>query len=263
MPVADAALLDELLAAALAAADGAAELLAAGFGRARTLVDTKSSPTDMVTEMDRGAEARIADSLARLRPDDALLGEEGTVRPGSSGVRWIVDPLDGTTNYLYGLPAYSISVAAELGDRIVVGAVVDPCRGETWTARLGLGAERNGHRLQLAPSERRLAESLVATGFSYLSARRAAQALVLTQVLPAVRDVRRIGSAALDLCWVGGGRVDAYYEWGLQPWDRAAGTLVATEAGAEQAELVDGTLVVAAPGLLGPLTALLGRSGQR
>jgi myo-inositol-1(or 4)-monophosphatase len=260
MATPDPALLGELLATAVEAAEGAAGLLASGFGRDRVDVDTKSSPTDVVTEMDRAAEATVAATLARLRPADGLLGEEGTVRPSSTGVRWIVDPLDGTTNYLFGLPAWCVSVAAEAEGRTVAGAVVDPSRGERWTARLGLGAERNGHPLRLGPVMRPLAESLVATGFSYLPERRAVQARLLARVLPEVRDIRRFGSAALDLCWVAAGRFDAYYEWGLQPWDSAAGALVAAEAGAARAE-VGRTLVVAAPGLLGPLTALLERAG--
>jgi myo-inositol-1(or 4)-monophosphatase len=261
VPQADEVLLDDLLAAAVAAAHGAARILKPRFGHTRADPVTKSSPTDMVSEMDRAAEAHIDHTLAQRRPGDAVVGEEGTWRSGTSGIRWIIDPLDGTTNYLFGVPAYAVSVAAESADQVLVGVVVDPSRGETWTAVTGRGSTCNGRRLRLTAGGRSLADSLVATGFSYLPDRRATQARVLTTVLPAVRDIRRFGSAALDLCWVAAGRVDAFYEWGLQPWDRAAGVLVATEAGAEADDLSGGTLMTAAPGLLAPLRALLENAG--
>jgi myo-inositol-1(or 4)-monophosphatase len=258
---ADDALLDDLLASALAAARVAAAILVTGFGHTLADAVTKSSPTDMVSEMDRAAEAAITLTLSERRPDDALLGEEGTSRPGSTGIRWVVDPLDGTTNYLFGVPAYAVSVAAELDDETVVGVVVDPCQDETWTAIAGRGSACNGRPLGLTAKARPLADCLVATGFSYLPERRAAQADMLIKVLPAIRDIRRFGSAAVDLCWVAAGRVDAFYEWGLQPWDRAAGVLVASEAGAEVGDLSDGTLVASAPGLLAPLRNLLQTAG--
>jgi myo-inositol-1(or 4)-monophosphatase len=220
-------------------------------------VSTKSSPTDMVTEMDRAAEAHVDRVLAERRPDDALLGEEGTVRSGTSGIRWIVDPLDGTTNYLFGLPIYAVSVAAEADGQVVVGVVADPSRDETWTAVAGRGSTCNGRLLRLAGAARPLSSALVATGFSYSRERRAAQAELLATVLPAVRDIRRLGAAALDLCWVASGRYDAFFERGLAPWDRAAGALIAAEAGAGVADLADGTLLAAAPGLLSPLRRLI------
>jgi len=257
---ADHALLDDLLAAALAAAHGAGRILERGFGHTRADLVTKSSPTDMVSEMDREAEANIDRTLAERRPDDALVGEEGTSRPGTSGIRWIIDPLDGTTNYLFGVPFYAVSVAAEGVNGMLVGVVVDPSRQETFTAVAGRGATCNGRALRVTAERRSLADSLVATGFSYLPERRAAQARVLNTLLPAVRDIRRFGAAALDLCWVAAGRVDAFYERGLQPWDRAAGVLIATESGAEMGDLPDGTLVTAAPGLLAPLRMLLERA---
>jgi myo-inositol-1(or 4)-monophosphatase len=172
-------------------------------------------------------------------------------------VRWVIDPLDGTTNFLFGVPAYAVSVAAEIDEQAVVGVVVDPSRDETWRAWRGGGATRNGRVLQLPATPPSLETALVATGFSYLPERRAHQARVLSHVLPRVRDIRRFGAAALDLCWVAGGRVSAFYELGLQPWDLAAGVLIATEAGAETATLSDGTTVCAAPGLLEPLVGLL------
>jgi fructose-1,6-bisphosphatase/inositol monophosphatase family enzyme len=254
--------LDDLLATALDAASGAADLLVAGFGRHRSEVDTKSSPTDMVTEMDRAAEAHIARVLASRRPRDAMLGEEGTARTGDTGVNWIVDPLDGTTNYLFGVPAYSVSVAAEFEGEVVVGVVADPSRQETWTALRGQGSYCNEEPLRLVPppgptARPDLSTALIATGFSYLAERRVEQAALLVEVLPNVRDIRRFGSAAIDLCWVAAGRFDGYYERGMNRWDVAAGKLIAEEAGAETADLADGTVVVATPGLLASLLDLL------
>ena len=210
-----------------------------------------------MSEVDRAAESCIVSHLLRVRPDDAILAEEGSSRPGSSGVRWVIDPLDGTTNFLYGVPAYAVSIAAEVDGSAVVGVVVDPSRHEVWSAVRGEGSWLNGRVLRLPPTPPTLATSLVSTGFSYLPARRAYQATVVAHLLPRVRDIRRFGAAALDLCWVAAGRVNAYYELGLQPWDLAAGVLIASEAGAEAGVLEDGTTVVAAPGLLAPLVSLL------
>jgi fructose-1,6-bisphosphatase/inositol monophosphatase family enzyme len=263
MPPPSDALLDELLDVALAAASGAAELLAAGFGRAQAGVGTKSSPTDMVTEMDRAAERHIGEVLARRRPSDGVLGEEGTSLAGTTGVEWIVDPLDGTTNYLFGVPAYAVSVAASVDGRTVVGVVTDPSRRETWSAAAGRGARIDGRPIRLIPSARPLGEALVATGFSYRPQQRGHQAQVLTRVLPSVRDIRRFGAAAVDLCWVAAGRFDGYFESGLHPWDLAAGALIATEAGAEVTDLAGGPpvagpmVVAAAPGLADGLRTLV------
>ena len=219
-------------------------------------VEAKSSPTDMVTEMDTAAERLLVDALLTARPDDGLLGEEGSDRPGTTGVRWVIDPIDGTTNYLYDLPQYAVSVAAEVDGAVAAGVVYNPATDELFAAARGAGATCNGVPLQCSAATE-LAQSLVATGFGYASARRAKQAAVLTSVLPAVRDIRRLGSAALDLCAVAAGRVDAYYERGTQPWDTAAGGLIATEAGARFADL-DGQLVVAAaPGVFDALHALV------
>ncbi|MGH9068713.1 MAG: inositol monophosphatase family protein [Acidimicrobiales bacterium] len=257
VPDPDTALLD--LAVDLATRAG--ELLARGLGRARTAVATKSSPTDMVSDMDRAAEDLVVQGLARSRPGDGVLGEEGADTAGTTGVRWVVDPLDGTTNYLYGLPAFAVSIAAERDGRPTLGVVHDPNRSETFTALSGRGAWLNGNRLRraVAPS---LDRALIGTGFGYDPGRRRAQAALLPTVLPAVRDIRRVGSAAIDLCWVGAGRLDAFYEAGLRPWDRAAGALVAAESGATVEDL-DGApdlpplLVAAAPGLGPDLAALL------
>jgi myo-inositol-1(or 4)-monophosphatase len=242
-----------------------AELIHEGRNRGIVDVDTKSTGTDMVTEYDRAAEAQIVGELRRLRPDDAIVGEEGTDRAGSSGVSWLIDPIDGTTNFLYGLPGYAVSIAAVDEQGPLVGAVAVPTFGEVFTAERGRGAWCNGELLRCS-DQNVLAESLVATGFSYVAERRARQAQVLQEVLPRVRDIRRFGAAAVDLCHVGAGRVDGYYENGLNPWDSAAGALVASEAGAVLGGLDGGpprpeALVAAAPGIFVALQALLVRAG--
>jgi myo-inositol-1(or 4)-monophosphatase len=254
-------LLAELASVALAAAEAAAALAAEGFGLTRRDVGTKSSATDMVSEVDRAAEELISDLLEEARPDDGLLGEEGAARPGSSGVRWVVDPIDGTTNYLFGIPAWSVSVAAERHGRAVVGVVADPSRGELWVAVAGRGARCNGAAIRVAEGRSQLPAALLATGFGYRAERRAWQAQVLGHVLPRVRDIRRFGSAALDLCWVAGGRIDAYYEAGLNPWDLAAGVLICEEA-MGVVDTFGGRLTLATtPSLAGPMAALLTAAG--
>lgn len=253
-------LLIDLATTALEAARAAAAVLNRGT-TGELDVETKSSATDMVSNVDFASEAAVAEVLARRRPDDALLGEEGTTSSGSTGVRWVVDPLDGTTNFLFGLPQFAVSIAAEVDGDTAVGVVVDPSRDETWAAAKGWGARRNGRRCSVASGRSTLATALVATGFGYQAPRRAWQSQVLTRVLPAVRDVRRFGSAALDLCWVGGGRFDAYYEWGLNPWDLAAGELICREAGG-RAEALEGRVIVASSAaLFGPLCELLAAAG--
>ncbi len=254
-------LLAELADVALAAASGAAKLAAEGFGRVRTRIDTKSTATDMVSEVDREAEHVISVLLAERRPDDAVLGEEGTSRPGTTGVRWVVDPLDGTTNYLFGIPAWSVSVAAERGGEPVVGVVIDPSRAETWAAISGRGSYCNGDPCVVAEGRSTLATSLVGTGFGYNADRRAWQAEVAAHVLPRVRDLRRFGSAALDLCWVAGGRLDAYYEWGLNPWDLSAGAVICREAGGRVDVGAERLITATTPSLRDPLAALLHAAG--
>jgi myo-inositol-1(or 4)-monophosphatase len=249
-------LLGELAAIALIAAQGAAALATDALTRDRVRVDTKSSATDMVSEVDRAAEASITAVLDEHRPDDGLLAEEGT-----TGIRWVVDPVDGTTNYLFGIPAWSVSVAAERDGRPVVGVVIDPSRDETWCAVEGRGARCNGVRCGVAEGRSELAAALLATGFGYDAGRRAWQAGVVGHVLPRVRDIRRFGSAALDLCWVAGGRVDGYYEWGLNPWDLSGGTVICREAGGT-VDILDGRLILATtPSLRAALTALLTDAG--
>ncbi|WP_298457228.1 inositol monophosphatase family protein [uncultured Cellulomonas sp.] len=198
---------------------------------------TKSSPVDVVTERDLASEALLRSLLARERPDDGILGEEGEPVTGTSGLTWVLDPIDGTVNYLYGIPAYAVSVAVVAGPAVperwtaVAGAVHGVADGRTYTAGRGLGAACDGRPLRVNAA-RPPAESLVATGFAYTAQRRGEQAQLLAELMPHIRDVRRIGSAALDLCAVAAGNLDLYYERGLKPWDLAAGALVATEAGA-------------------------------
>ena len=192
---------------------------------------TKSSPTDVVTEMDTAAERLIRDRIGAVRPDDGLLGEEGGGQPGTSGVTWVVDPIDGTVNYLYDLPAWSVSIGVEVDGVAVAGAVVAPRLGEVYTAWLGGGAWCNGKPISARPGTG-LAGALVATGFGYQAQRRSRQGEIIAALLPRVRDIRRAGSAALDLCSVACGRVDGYFERGTQVWDRSAGGLIASQAGA-------------------------------
>lgn len=201
----------------------------------------------MVSDADRDAEMAIQRILREERPDDGLLAEEGAQSKGQSGRRWVVDPLDGTTNFLYGFPAWAVSVALEDGHGAAVGVVHDPVRAETFAAARGLGARLNGEPIEVNTPPR-LASALIATGFGYDAERRRAQAERLVGVLPHVRDVRRAGAAALDLCWVAAGRLDGYYERGLKPWDWAAGRLIAQEAGGALRELEgEPTGLVAAP----------------
>jgi myo-inositol-1(or 4)-monophosphatase len=254
-------LLAELAGVALSCAQAAASVLQQGLAGPLRSVDTKTSSTDMVSEVDRAAEATVARILAQRRPDDGVLAEEGTARPGTTGVRWVVDPLDGTTNYLFGVPQFGVSVAAEAAGATLVGIVVDPSRDETWAAAQGWGARRNGTPVRVAAGRSTLATALVATGFGYQRARREWQAAVAARIIPRVRDIRRFGAAALDLCWTAGGRFDAYYEWGLNPWDLAAGALICAEAGG-RVQAFPGRLIVAStPELFGPLSELLAEAG--
>lgn len=199
-------------------------------------VTTKSTRTDVVTAADRAVEQQVVAALRELRPDDAILGEEfGQVDPsgestGRGRVRWILDPIDGTVNYLYGIPQYAVSLAAEIDGVVVAGVVRNAATGRQWTATLGGGAYVDGRRLS-GSSQTELAQSLVATGFGYAAERRAHQSRVLAELLPKIRDIRRFGAASLDLCMAAEGLCDAYFEKGLAPWDRAAGGLIASEAG--------------------------------
>jgi myo-inositol-1(or 4)-monophosphatase len=194
-------------------------------------VTTKSTPTDVVTASDHAVETLVRDRLATLRPGDTVLGEEHGGSAVGPGVHWVVDPIDGTVNFLYGLPWYAVSVAAVRDGRSIAGAVVEPASGRVWSAGLGLGATCDGKPLSVSGATD-VALSLLSTGFSYRAERRARQVAMIAGLLPHVRDVRRTGSAALDLCGVAAGWVDAYLEHGCSWWDWAAAALVATEAGA-------------------------------
>ena len=227
----------ELLALAVDVAREAAALVARGRATAGDSVAVKSSSVDVVTAVDTASERLIVERLTAARPGDGVLGEEGTERTGTTGVRWVVDPIDGTVNFLYGVPAYAVSIAAEVDGVVRAGAVLNAATGELFTATAGGGAHLSSPqhpepvRLRgSAPSS--LEQTLVATGFGYAAEQRRAQGAVVARLLPQVRDIRRFGSAALDLCAVAAGRVDAYYELHLNPWDHAAGALVAAEAGA-------------------------------
>ena len=251
----------ELLALAERAARAAGDLLRARVTSEATGLAYKSSSTDPVTDADRDAEAMILGLLRSGRPDDAVLGEEGASASGTSGLRWIVDPLDGTVNYLYGLPNFAVSIACEDGDGTVVGVVHEPLSGETFTAIRGGGAWRDGAALAVNRPES-LARSLVATGFSYEAERRARQGELFARLLPRVRDMRRAGSAAIDLAWVACGRLDGYYEHGLTPWDWAGGALLVQEAGGvvrlvPAASGLPGALVAGAPDVVEALVAEL------
>jgi myo-inositol-1(or 4)-monophosphatase len=212
----------------------------------------------MVSDADRAAEEAIVALLRRERPDDALVAEEGASASGGSGRRWVVDPLDGTTNFLYGIPQWAVSVAVEDEDGGLAGVVFAPVAGELFRAERGGGAELNGESIHVrdgTPLER----SLLATGFGYDAERRASQAQTLVGLLPHVRDIRRAGAAALDLAWVAAGRLDGYWERGLKDWDWAAGRLLVEEAGGAVAELPGEPrgLVAAGPAVLPALEELV------
>ncbi len=281
----------ELLVIAVGAALEAGQLLASKEGRVEVAA-TKSSPTDVVTEMDGRAEELIRARILVARPDDAILGEEGGQVDGAADApaRWVVDPLDGTVNYLYGLHDWAVSIAAEVGGEIVAGAVYVPMRGELFTAVRGEGAwleSTRGSGTSGGPGESVIPDStferiplrcrpgvpldqaLVATGFGYRAERRTVQGEVVAALLPRIRDIRRNGVASVDLCAVAAGRLDGYYERGLNYWDYAAGALIAAEAGAVVGDSRGGPpnpsmTVAAGPGLFGPLRdALAGLDAER
>jgi myo-inositol-1(or 4)-monophosphatase len=236
MTAVDGTVLD-LLALAEEVAAAAAATAHRMRSAAITQVDTKSTATDVVTAADKAVEQQIINNILRVRRDDAFLGEEfgGTgqdgVPPAAPGqVRWIVDPIDGTVNYLYGLPQYAVSIAAEQDGEVLAGVVHNAATGAVWTAAKGHGSWRDGRRLT-GSAVTELSQALVATGFAYAATRRAHQGRVIAGLLPVIRDIRRMGAAALDLCAAAEGQVDAYFEKGLAPWDLAAGGLIAREAG--------------------------------
>jgi myo-inositol-1(or 4)-monophosphatase len=250
-----------LLALACDLARRAGSMAAAGRRRGTPAGDTKSSATDVVTEWDRASERLVVDGLRAARPDDGVIGEEGSSVEGTSGIVWLIDPIDGTTNFLYDLPGWAVSIAAADAAGTLVGAVYVPSQDEMFAARRGAGATCNDRPIRCtslaAPDT-----ALLATGFSYDRGRRAAHAARLVAILPAVRDIRRSGAASVDLCHVACGRVDAYVEEGLGPWDLAAGELIAREAGCRSGDLEGGParpaqVLVANPALFDPLRELL------
>jgi myo-inositol-1(or 4)-monophosphatase len=246
----------ELLAVAEEAARSAGAILLERFGSERALEQTKSSPTDLVSEADLLAERAIRELLAERAPGDAIMGEEGADTGGTTGRRWIVDPLDGTVNFLFGIPQWAVSVACEG----IAGVVFDPVRDELFAVAEGR-ATLNGAPLR-ASQRTELASALVATGFGYEAEVRAGQAETVARLLPLVRDIRRAGAAALDLAWTAAGRLDAFYERGVKPWDTAAGELLCAAAGLDVRRLEprDGLpegILAAPPAIAGELAELV------
>lgn len=222
---------NDILDLAIDIAHEAGALLRSYAGRSDLDVGTKSSDTDPVSAADRASEDLISRRIASARPDDGMIGEEQAAdRRGTTGLRWVVDPLDGTVNYLYGIPQYSVSIGVEDADGALVGVVYDPSRDETFAARRHQGATLDGSRLQIAPPNS-FAAALIASGYAYDAKMRRQQATMLADLIGDVRDVRRFGSAALDLSWLAASRWDGYSEFALNHWDRSAGSLIVTEAG--------------------------------
>jgi myo-inositol-1(or 4)-monophosphatase len=251
---------DDLATLAESIARGAGATLLRFAREGVTAIETKSSGTDMVSEADRSAEAEITARLGEERPEDGILGEEGADRASRSGLTWVVDPLDGTTNFLYGYPSWCVSIACRDDAGYVAAAIFDPLRDESFRAVRGKGATLNGTPIAVTGCTD-LAQALVSTGFAYDAASRGRQGTVLLEVLPRVRDIRRGGSAALDLAWVACGRLDGFFEVGLNEWDRAAGMLLIAEAGG-RAELFPSPLgppllTTGTPGIYAPLSSLV------
>jgi myo-inositol-1(or 4)-monophosphatase len=223
-------------------------------------LDTKSTVTDMVSDADREAEELLERLLMTARPDDALLGEEGAGRTGTTGLRWVVDPLDGTTNFVFGYPHWAVSVAVEDEHGVLAGAVYDPSRDELFAAARGMGATLNDKAIHTRATTD-LGQALIGTGFSYNAQRRAAQSIQVASLVGQIRDIRRAGAAALDLAWVACGRIDGYWESDLNAWDWAAGSLLVLEAGGrwecEPGPLGVEQTVAACPGVFDELASLL------
>ena len=252
---------DDLLRLATDIARDAAALITEGRRRGLSDVTTKSSSTDMVTEYDRATEREIVSTLRRLRPHDAIVGEEDGSHEGDSGLTWYIDPIDGTTNFLYDLPMWAVSIGVHDTNGPLCGVVHAPALRETFTATRGGGAHLNGRTISCG-SVVDLTQALVATGFNYSAANRVVQANRLPGIIDKIRDVRRLGAASLDLCFVACGRYDGYFEEHLYPWDFAAASLIVTEAGGEfttieaESGLTSGVLAANA-GLFGQIRALV------
>lgn len=255
---------DELLELATRLAREAGTAALAGRRSSVLEQHTKSSTTDLVTQHDHAAEALIVERLLIDRPGDAIVGEEGATLDGSSGYEWFLDPIDGTTNFVYDLPLWSTSVAVAYEGATIAGAVYVPVADELFAARLGGGATLNGTLIRCS-DQTDLPLALVATGFSYQPAKRSVQAAAITRLITEIRDIRRSGSAAIDLCWVAAGRVDAYFEAHLNSWDAAAGELIARESGCITSDFDGGpadpsNIVAASPGIHTALLELIRRS---
>lgn len=255
------ALIDEITRLATELAVAAGRMVRTGRTRGLEAVATKSTLTDVVTEFDEASERLIVEGIRLARPDDAIVGEEGTDTPGTSGVRWLIDPIDGTTNYLYGLAGYAVSIAAVDATGGLVGVVHLPATDETFVGVRGQGASCNGEPISCSTTDR-LDHALIATGFSYMPERRTAQAKRLTAMIAHVRDVRRFGAAAADLCYLAAGRLDVYYEEHLNPWDIAAGEVIAREAGCRTGDFSGGPsrheqFLAANPALFDDVVALI------
>lgn len=265
----DEAMLNDLKNTAEQVAVEAAHLVRTAWVRMRSggevAVDTKSAETDVVTAVDRESEELVRARLERIRPGEPVLGEEGGGALGG-GVTWVVDPIDGTVNFLYGLPAFAVSIAAQIDGVSVAGAVVEPVSGRRWTAVRGGGAWLDGERLSVSAADR-LDLALVGMGFSYARDRRIRQGKLTADLVGQVRDIRRRGAASLDLCAVAAGWLDGFFEHGLHRWDWAAGALVAQEAGAtvllpgEAADLGEDATFAASPGIAAELRAALVAGG--
>lgn len=221
----------ELLVLARDLATRVGDTALAGRRRGLGEVHTKSTPTDMVTEYDRSTEAEIVATLRRLRPSDSIIGEEGGGHEGDSGITWYIDPIDGTTNFLYDLPMWAVSIGAHDSEGALCGVVYAPALRETFSAIRGHGSFLNGHPISCGNTTD-LSRALIATGFNYSPANRLVQADRIPKFIDKIRDIRRFGAASLDLCFVACGRYDGYFEEHLFPWDTAAGALIAAEAGA-------------------------------
>ena len=226
----------ELLEIAQTAARRAGQLLLERFAEPARGVSSKSTSTDLVSDADRDTERLLVDIITTARPDDGLLGEEGAGGESRSGLRWVIDPLDGTVNFLFRIPIWTVSVAVQDDAGSLVGVVHDPSHDEMYWAVRGEGARRDGDPITVS-AKLDLADALIGTGFAYDPEIRAVQASVVNRLLPVVRDIRRLGSAALDMCQVACGRYDGFYESDMYPWDRAAGELIAREAGAKVTDL--------------------------
>ncbi|GAA3736364.1 inositol monophosphatase family protein [Leifsonia bigeumensis] len=262
----------ELLELATRIAVTTGDLIARRRAEGVRVAASKSSLEDVVTDADREAETLIRSLIAEARPEDGFLGEESGAEAGTSGLTWVVDPIDGTVNYLYGIRQYAVSIAVVEGEpepetwRALAGVVVNPAADEVFAASVGGGATLNGLPIRVAPPVD-LSQALVGTGFGYLAERRVEQAKVLVGLVAQVRDIRRQGSAALDLCAVATGRLNAYFERGLKPWDHAAGGLIAAEAGARVsgrggASASSEFLVAAEPSVAAALESVLDEPGN-